>query len=287
MQLKTVIVSLILLINVGCGSSSEDGISPGVTGTNTLSDSTNRPQVAPQIIKPTPVISGHMPTLTPTYHPLILSKTPAPLNRPHSDPTPVVNIPYEPVLPVGGPPISVMAVNGELFRGNISSDANISITQNLIHAITGDGDSIKVAYKLPSSLDRIPDRTFPGSILVENTTTIASANKNLSVNDQNGLVFYEAIASSKAPIALEPTSGIKLLQSPDGQAGATNPGWVSLGITTQDDTIALINGQNVTVQAAGGIFQVYLQSSYKLSSSPNATDPFAGYQLHVWIIRTN
>lgn len=274
MQLKIFWILVVLVITIGCSSGSED-------------DLQNTGQVIPQIItKPTEAIAKHAPTITPTLHPLISNQTPPPVNYPLPDPTPASVAPYNPILPTGSIPESVSAVNNKYFNGSVTGNGTITLNENLIDITTEDGDSIKVAYRLPISLGEISDRTFHGAITLTDLSTIASTHKTLSLSDESGLLLYEVFTSSEEPVVLDPTSYINITQNERGESLGSVFEPIAIDISTSTGTTKIVNDQTISVNTVSGTFQVYLQNSHILSSSPESTDPFTGYQIHVWIVRT-
>jgi len=276
MPIKIFWLLIVLAITIGCSSGSEQ-VSEQV-----------QVQVVPQIVtNPTESVPKHTPTITPTLHPLISNETPAPINHPILELTPESAAPYNPILSTGSVPESVSAVNDKYFNGSVTRNGTITLNENLIDVTTEDGDSIKVAYRLPISLGRIPDRTFDGAIILTNLSTIASTQKTLSLSDERGLLLYEVFTSSEAPIALDPTSDINITQSAAGESGGRVAESIDIDISTSTGTTTVVNDQTVSINTASETFLVYLQGSHILSSSRESTDPFTGYQIHVWIVRTS
>ena len=244
-------------------------------------------QVVPQIVtNPTESVPKHTPTITPTLHPLISNETPAPINHPMPDPTPASVAPYNPILPTGSIPESVSSVNNKYFNGSVTGNGAITLNENLIDVTTEDGDSIKVAYRLPISLSKIPDRTFHGAITLTDLSTLASTQKSLSLSDERGLLLYEVFTSSEEPIVLDPNSYINITQNERGESVGSVSEPIAIDISTSTGTIKIVNDQTVSINTASGTFQVHLQNSHILSSSRESTDPFTGYRIHVWIVRT-
>ncbi len=151
MQLKIFWLLVVLVITIGCSSGSEDDLqNTGNDSNSQLNHGSEQVQVIPQIVtKPTEAIAKHAPTITPTPHPLISNETPPPINHPMPDPTPAPVAPYSPILPTGSVPESVSAVNNKYFSGSVTGNGAITLNENLIDITTENGDSIKVAYRLP------------------------------------------------------------------------------------------------------------------------------------------
>jgi len=288
MRIKIFGLLVVLMITIGCGSGSEDDLqNTGNDSNSQLNHGSEQVRVIPQIVtKPTEAIAKHAPTITPTPHPLISNETPPPINYPMPDLTPAPVAPYNPLLPTGSVPESVSAVNNKYFNGSVTGNGAITLNENLIDVTTEDGDSIKVAYRLPVSLSKIPDRIFHGAIILSDLSTLASTQKSLSLSDESGLLLYEVFTSSEEPIVLDPNSYINITQNERGESVGSVSEPIAIDISTSTGTIKIVNDQTVSINTASGTFQVYLQNSHILSSSRESTDPFTGYRIHVWIVRT-
>jgi len=295
-MLKRLVLLIIILVGmVACSSDS-------VTDTVPLAHNAT-PVVVPQIKKATPVVAPQIkkatsvvvpqikntkpPLPTPTLHPLITGKTPPPVNLPTPKPTPLPEKPFIPLLPATDTPVLVSAFDGKPFRGRFSGEANVTIQDEMIVIVTESGKTLNIAYRLPSSMTALPERTFAGSVTMKEETTYATAHKWTAINDEIGLLLAQVHDSSSTPMIVDVGSEVMINQNPVSVPEDSDSPNVPVNVSTNLDSSTVVPGQTSTVQSEIGDFQIHLQESGYYLADPYSTDPFTGYKTHLWIVRTD
>lgn len=273
-MLKLIIPYTVVL--VGLLACSSDSVTDNVPLTHK-----STPVVVPQIHNTKP------PMPTPTLHPLISGKTPPAVNLPTPKPTSLPEKPFIPLLPATDTPVLVSAVDGKPFRGRFSGGANITIQDEMVTIVTEAGNTMNIAYRLPSSMNALPERTFAGSVTMKEETTYATAHKMTAVNDEIGLLLAQVFDSTETPIILDVGSGVTISQSPVSVPEDSNALDVPVNVSTNLGSSTVVPGQTLTVQGEIGNFQIHLQESGYYMADPYSTDPFTGYRTHLWVVRTD
>ena len=235
------------VVLVGLLACSSDSVTDNVPLTHK-----STPVVVPQIHNTKP------PMPTPTLHPLISGKTPPAVNLPTPKPTSLPEKPFIPLLPATDTPVLVSAVN-----------------------------TMNIAYRLPSSMNALPERTFAGSVTMKEETTYATAHKMTAVNDEIGLLLAQVFDSTETPIILDVGSGVTISQTPVSVPEDSNALDVPVNVSTNLGSSTVVPGQTLTVQGEIGNFQIHLQESGYYLADPYSTDPFTGYRTHLWVVRTD
>jgi hypothetical protein len=271
-MLKFLSLFIVLMMLTGCSSENPNVIK---------SESDKDIPIIPQII------ASISPTVTPTFHPLILGSPAPPVNLPVIDITPKPTQSYDPVLPAHDLPALVTALDSKPFRGTLNGDADITITNQLIDVTTNQGQSLKIAYRVPSSMTTLPDQNFLGSVTVADESTLSSVRKITSINDQTGLLFSEIYFSSKEPMTFQVTNDITVTQNPVLSPITEVSTPVSSNITSVAGTTPVATGQTNIVEGSAGNFQIHVEGSSYWTANQFSTDPSTEYRLRVWIIRSD
>ena len=274
-MLKVIPLFMVLMMITGCSLCSSEN--QNIIKTESDKDIAIIPQI----------IASISPTVTPTFHPLILDSPAPPVNFPVIDITPKPTQSYDPVLPAHDLPALVSALDSKPFRGKLNGDADITITNQLIDIKTNQGQSLKIAYRVPSSMTTLPDQNFLGTVAITDESTLASVQKITSINDQTGLLFSEIYFSSEEPMAFQVTDDIAIIQNPVSSPITQVSTPVSSNITNVVGTTPVATGQTNNVEGSAGSFQIHVEESSYWTANQFSTDPSTEYRLHVWIIRSD